>query len=55
MIQLDGQPERIFKAGQSLEVPNGAIHNEGAVGAKPAKLIAVYVVEKGKPLVRPVK
>ena len=55
MIQLDGQPEKIFKAGQSLEVPNGAIHNEGAVGAKPAKLIAVYVVEKGKPLVQPAK
>lgn len=55
MIQIDGEPEKVFKAGQSLEVPNGAIHNEGAVGAKPAKLIAVYVVEKGKPLVQPVK
>jgi hypothetical protein len=38
-----------------LEVPNQAIHNEGAVGAVPAKLIAVYVVVKGKPLVSPVK
>ena len=55
MIQLDGQPEKTFKAGQSLEVPNSAIHNEGAVGSAPAKLIAVYVVEKGKPLVSPVK
>jgi quercetin dioxygenase-like cupin family protein len=53
MLALDGQPEKIFAAGQSLEVPNGAIHNEGAVGSKPAKLIAVYVVEKGKPLVQP--
>lgn len=55
MLALDGQPEKIFTAGQSLEVPNQAIHNEGAVGAKPAKLIAIYVVEKGKPLVQPVK
>jgi quercetin dioxygenase-like cupin family protein len=55
MLALDGQPEKIFTAGQSLEVPNGAIHNEGAVGTVPAKLIAVYVVEKGKPLVSPVK
>ena len=55
MIQFDGQPEKTFKAGQSLEVPNAAIHNEGAVGSVPAKLIAVYVVEKGKPLVSPVK
>jgi len=55
MIQFDGQPEKIFKAGQSLEVPHQAIHNEGAVGTVPAKLIAVYVVEKGKPLVNPIK
>jgi quercetin dioxygenase-like cupin family protein len=55
MIHLDGQAEKVFKAGQSLEVPNGAIHNEGAVGSKPARLIAVYVVEKGKPLVQPAK
>ena len=32
-----------------------AIHNEGSVGAGPVKLIAVYVVEKGQPLVNPVK
>ena len=55
MIQFDGQLEKTFKAGQSLEVPNAAIHNEGAVGSVPAKLIAVYVVEKGKPLVSPVE
>ena len=55
MLALDGQPEKIFKAGESLEVPNAAIHNEGAAGDKPAKLIAVYVVEKGKPLVMPAK
>ncbi len=55
MLALDGQPEKIFTAGQSLEVPLKAIHNEGAVGAKPAKLVAVYMVEKGQPLVQPVK
>jgi len=55
MLAIDGQPEKTFTAGQSLEVPNSAIHNEGAVGTRPAKLIAVYVVEKGKPLVQPVQ
>ena len=55
MLALDGQPEKTFKAGQSLEVPNVAIHSEGAVGSTPAKLIAVYIVEKGKPLVSPVQ
>ena len=52
---IDGQPEKTFKAGQSLEVPSQAIHNEGAVGSVPVKLIAVYIVEKGKPLVNPIK
>src|SRR4051812_3851289 len=55
LLALDGQPEKTFTAGQSLEVPDKAIHNEGAVGDKPAKLIAVYIVEKGKPLVQPVQ
>jgi quercetin dioxygenase-like cupin family protein len=55
MIQFDGEPEKTFKAGQSLEVPAGKIHIEGAVGSVPSKLIAVYVVEKGKPLVNPIK
>ena len=53
LLALDGQPEKTFTAGQSFEVPSGAIHNEGAVGSKPAKLIAVYIVEKGKRLVQP--
>ncbi|ARQ01408.1 cupin domain-containing protein [Pseudorhodoplanes sinuspersici] len=53
LLALDGQPEKTFRAGEALEVPHGAVHNEGAVGDKPAKLIAVYVVEKGKPLVVP--
>jgi hypothetical protein len=55
MLALDGQPEKTYTAGQSLEVPLMAIHNEGAVGTKPAKLIAIYMVEKGQPLVQPVK
>jgi quercetin dioxygenase-like cupin family protein len=48
----DGQPEKTYKAGDSLQVPNGVIHNEGTTD-KPAKVMAVYVVEKGKPLVQP--
>ena len=53
-LALDGQPEKTVTAGQSAEIPNKAVHNEGAVGDKPGKLIAVYMVEKGQPLVNPV-
>lgn len=50
----DGQPEKTFKAGEALTVPDRAIHNEGA-GDKGVKLNAVYVVQKGEPLASPAK
>jgi quercetin dioxygenase-like cupin family protein len=49
----DGQPEKTYKAGESLTVPSGAIHDEGAAGNSAVKLNAVYVIEKGKPLASP--
>ena len=52
-LHLDGQPEKVFRAGEALTVPDRAIHNEGAQGQTPAKLTAVYVLEKGKPLASP--
>lgn len=50
---IDGRPPQKLKPGDSLEVPAGAIHDERA-GDKPAKLLAVFTVEKGKPLATPV-
>ena len=54
-LALDGQPEKTYKAGEQLTLPLKGIHNEGAVGSGPVKLIATYVVEKGQPLAIPVK
>jgi quercetin dioxygenase-like cupin family protein len=51
-LQLDGQPEQVFRVGESLTLPDRAVHNEGALD-KPLKLNVVYVVEKGKPLASP--
>ena len=51
-LQFDGQPEQILRVGESLTLPDRAVHNEGALD-KPLKLIVVYVVEKGKPLASP--
>jgi quercetin dioxygenase-like cupin family protein len=53
-IHFDGQPEKVVRAGETLTVPDRAVHNEGALGQK-AKLTAVYVLEKGKPLASPVQ
>src|SRR5262245_43433924 len=51
-VHIDGQPEQVLRAGQAVAFPDRAIHNEGATD-KPLKLNAVYVVEKGNPLVSP--
>ena len=47
-LHVDGQPEQILHAGESVTLPDRAMHNEGAMD-KPVKLHAVYVVEKGAP------
>lgn len=53
-LLIDGQPPKPLKAGESYQVPAGAIH-DGKSGPKGAKVIATYVVEKGKPLATPAK
>jgi quercetin dioxygenase-like cupin family protein len=53
-LLVDGQPPLELKAGQSYKVPPGAVH-DAKTGAKGAKVIATYVVEKGKPLASPAK
>jgi quercetin dioxygenase-like cupin family protein len=52
---IDGQPEKIYKVGDSLQLPDRAVHNEGAAGNGPVKVMAVFVVEKGQPMVQPAK
>lgn len=54
-LAVDGQPEKVFKAGEFGEIRDAAIHNEGSVGSGPAKLLVIYTVERGKPMVNPVK
>ena len=39
---VDGQPERIYKVGESFQLPDGAIHNEGAAGSNPVKHGCLY-------------
>jgi quercetin dioxygenase-like cupin family protein len=51
-LLVDGQPPKSLKAGESYQVPPGVIH-DAKTGAAGAKVIATYVVEKGKPLASP--
>ena len=42
-----------YKAGDAVVAEAGKIHEDINNGTTPIKLIAVYVVEKGKPLTSP--
>lgn len=52
-FEMDGQPARTLKAGDYFMVPMGKIHSATNVGPGMAKVLATYVVEKGKPIATP--
>ena len=54
VLMVDGQPPKPLKAGESYQIPSGAIHDAKS-GAGGAKVLAVYVVQKGQPLASPAK
>ncbi len=53
VLMLAGQAPRKVVAGEGFVVPAGTVHNARNEGAAAAKLVGVYVVEKGKPLATP--
>jgi quercetin dioxygenase-like cupin family protein len=51
-LLIDGQPPLKVKAGESYQIPEGAVHDAKA-GEKPFKVLGVYVVKAGEPLAKP--
>jgi quercetin dioxygenase-like cupin family protein len=49
-LQVEGQAPRTVHAGETFFVPAGVVHDGKNVGSGPAKVLATYVVEKGKPV-----
>lgn len=49
---VEGKPDQHLKAGDSYQIPAGAIHDV-KVGDKPFKVLAIYIVDKTKPLATP--
>jgi quercetin dioxygenase-like cupin family protein len=47
--QVEGKPTMTLKAGDVLFIPAGTVHAAKNVGSGPAKELATYVLEKGKP------
>jgi quercetin dioxygenase-like cupin family protein len=52
VLMVQGQPDKTVKTGESYVVPAGAVH-DAKTGPQGAKVLATYVVEKGKPLASP--
>jgi quercetin dioxygenase-like cupin family protein len=50
---IDGQPPKRLKAGESYQIPEGAVHDAKAVGDKPMKVLGVYIIKAGEPLAKP--
>jgi quercetin dioxygenase-like cupin family protein len=48
-LEHEGQPAKALKAGDSFKNEPG-VHNARNTGTTPVKILAVYLVEKGKPL-----
>ena len=53
LLDVAGKSAVTMKAGQAFTVPMGAVHGVKITGRTPAKLLATYIVEKGKPLRSP--
>lgn len=54
-LEIQGKPPVTLNAGQVFFVPAGVVHDGKNVGKGPLKVLATYVVEKGKPVATPVK
>jgi quercetin dioxygenase-like cupin family protein len=51
-LLVDGQPAKALKAGDSYQIPASAVHDVKS-SDKGMKVMAVYIVERGKPLATP--
>ena len=54
-LEIDGQPAKLLKPGDSYQIPAGAVHDAKVHGDKSMKVLGVYVVDKTKPLASPAK
>ena len=54
LLEQAGKPAVTISAGQAFLIPAGTVHNATNTGSGTARILANYIVEKGKPLATPV-
>lgn len=52
-VLIAHQTPHKYPAGSAFVIPAGTVHSARNEGTVPARLVSVYVVEKGKPLASP--
>jgi len=52
-LEVAGQAPRPLNAGEAFFIPAGVVHDGKNTGGGPAKVLATYIVEKGKPVASP--
>ena len=53
LLEQDGKAAVTLRAGQTFLIPPGTVHNATNSGSGTARVLATYLVEKGKPLATP--
>jgi|GEM_PF-345505 len=53
LLEVEGQPTRTIRSGDSFAIPAGRIHRAKPTGTVPFKVVVTYIVTKGQPLARP--
>lgn len=53
VLEQEGKAATTLSAGQAFLIPAGTVHNATNKGAGQARVLATYIVEKGKPLATP--
>jgi quercetin dioxygenase-like cupin family protein len=54
VLEQDGKAPVTLGAGQTFFIPPGTVHNATSGKSARARVLATYIVEKGKPLAAPV-
>jgi len=54
LVEIDGKPPMTLTGGKAFLIPAGAVHNATNKGATAARVLATYIIEKGKPVATPV-
>ena len=54
-VEVQGKPAVTKKAGEGFIIPAGIVHNAKNASSAGAKVLATYIIEKGKPVATPVQ